>query len=56
MDVQYYKEEMEKIVARHKVDGDWEAAHAEADAVLCELLEALGCHEVVELYNQIPKE
>ena len=34
---------------------DQESAHADADDVLCELLEYLGFKEVVEEYHQIPK-
>ena len=34
---------------------DVEVAHAEADKVLCELLEKLGYGEVVEAWKKIPK-
>lgn len=36
-------------------DSDTESAHAEADQVLCNLLEQLGCKEVVTVYKEIPK-
>ena len=36
-------------------DTDAESAHYEADQVLCNLLEQLGCKEVVTVYNEVPK-
>jgi hypothetical protein len=36
-------------------DDDTEGAHAAADAVLCELLTALGYEQVVEAWNKINK-
>lgn len=36
-------------------DSDTESAHAEADQVLCNLLEQLGCKEVVTVYKEVPK-
>ena len=34
---------------------DTESAHADADTVLCDLLEALGYKKVVEEYNKVEK-
>lgn len=34
---------------------DTEEAHADADNVLCDLLEALGYKKVVEAYNKVSK-
>lgn len=34
---------------------DTESAHADADEVLCDLLEALGYKKVVEAYNKVDK-
>lgn len=34
---------------------DTEAAHAEADDILCTLLDVLGCKEVVKEYKAVPK-
>ena len=34
---------------------DVESVHAEADDILCQLLIILGCGEVVEKYNKVPK-
>jgi hypothetical protein len=36
-------------------NADVEAAHAEADQALCDLLEALGYKKVVEEYNKVEK-
>lgn len=38
------------------MDYDLETAHEKADDVLCDLLRDLGYGEVVETYNEIPKE
>lgn len=38
-----------------QVDGDTEAAHWEADKVLCRLLTALGCQDVVAEWEKIDK-
>ena len=35
--------------------GDTEAAHCDADDILCALLEALGYGDVVEKYNSVDK-
>lgn len=35
--------------------GDYEVAHGEADAVLCELLVALGYQDVVDEWEKVPK-
>lgn len=34
-------------------DSDPEAAHSQADGILCELLQALGMHDVVSAYQAI---
>ncbi len=34
---------------------DQEVAHLEADDILCELLVALGCKQVVDAFDKIPK-
>lgn len=34
---------------------DTESVHAEADQILCDLLEQLGCKEVVTAYKEVPK-
>ena len=34
---------------------DVESAHADADKVLCDLLEALGYKKIVEEYNKVEK-
>lgn len=36
-------------------DHDIESAHADADEVLCELLEVLGYTKIVEEYNKVQK-
>lgn len=36
-------------------NGDWEAAHGDADQVLCDLLTALGHGEVVEAWDKVGK-
>lgn len=36
-------------------NGDTEAAHSNADGVLCELLKALGYADVVEEYEKVDK-
>ena len=37
------------------LDRDHEAAHSEADGILCEILLSLGLDEVVAAYNDIDK-
>jgi len=34
---------------------DIEVAHCEADKILCELLEAFDCEDVVEAWKAVPK-
>tara|TARA_R110002049_G_scaffold281333_1_gene460835 strand:- start:6897 stop:7079 length:183 start_codon:yes stop_codon:yes gene_type:complete len=36
-------------------EGDIEAAHVEADAILCALLIELDCGEVVEAWQSVPR-
>ncbi len=36
-------------------DGDKDAAHGEADRILCRSLKLLGYRRLVELYEQVPK-
>lgn len=49
------KEEAILKLKEISLDGDTEAAHSDADSVLTDLLESLGCEEVVEAYHQIDK-
>ena len=42
-----------KLLAETKHDP--ELAHITADRLLCELLEKLGCQEVVAAYQKIPR-
>lgn len=35
--------------------GDPEEWHAEADSILCELLDYLGYHDFVEAFEEVPK-
>lgn len=44
---------MKKIV--DKGDNDPEMCHLEADEVLCSFLISLGCTELLDLYNKVPK-
>lgn len=39
---------------QHK-DGDTENQHAQADDVLCEVLESLGCKHLVEEWKRVPR-
>lgn len=48
------QEAIEKLNALYK-HGDTEAAHGEADDVLCELLRSLGLDDVVDAYSKIEK-
>lgn len=48
--VEQYKSRMMAID-----DSDCEAAHEEADDILCEILNNLGYGEVVDAYNNIEK-
>lgn len=34
---------------------DTEAVHLQADGILCDLLESMGCQEVVALFDQLNK-
>ena len=48
----------EEAIAQFKelqTSGDTEAAHSDADDVLCELLKSLGYEDVVEAYLEVPK-
>jgi len=45
---------IEKLKAQQGTD-DTESAHAQADNILCQLLESLGCADVVVEYNKIDK-
>ena len=46
-----YAEEMRKIASNH----DAELAHGNADALLVEILDELGFHETVRVYNSVKK-
>jgi hypothetical protein len=35
--------------------GDWEAAHGDADQILCDLLPALGHEDVVKAWDDVGK-
>jgi len=52
-------EELRKsIIERLKVcqqNLDIEMAHSDADDLLCELLRELGCSDVVEAWDEVPK-
>lgn len=48
------EEALERLKELDK-SGDTEAAHADADEVLCELLIALGYEDVVRAYKKIDK-
>jgi hypothetical protein len=48
----------EKAIARLKEqqnDGDIEAAHGNADNILCDFLRSLGYEDVVKEYLEVPK-
>ena len=45
--------DMEAVLLRG--DGDMEAVHAEADAILCRALKLLGYRRLVRLYDDVPK-
>lgn len=36
-------------------EGDYEMAHSEADAIICELLRTLGYDDVVEEWHKVGK-
>jgi hypothetical protein len=40
---------------RRAASDDTECAHAEADALLCQLLQELGYLDIVEEYRRVPK-
>lgn len=48
-------ERLKAIIAGAEIKRDPEGAHVDADQVLCDLLRALGCGDVVEAYDQIEK-
>jgi len=45
------KKEMEECVD----NGDTEAAHSDADDILCRLLHHLGYDEILDLYDEVNK-
>ena len=52
------KEEVAEAIDQLKdlqEDNDIESAHAEADSILCTVLEVLGQHELVEEYKKVNK-
>jgi hypothetical protein len=44
-----------ELLKMEQRNGDTEAAHSNADGVLCELLKALGYGDVVDEYIQVEK-
>ena len=54
-----YPGEMEAVARMKKIvdkgDDDPEMYHSEADDVLCGFLKSLGCTELLDLYNMVPK-
>ncbi len=48
------KEAVEQLKALEK-SGDTEAVHKDADDILCEVLKALGCKEVVDAFEKLDK-
>jgi len=48
------KEIQEKMQAEVESD-DPEIAHQNADTILCDLLNEMGIHKIVQAYNQITK-
>lgn len=46
-------EDMRKLAESSEADP--ERAHSEADNLLCETLQALGCVEIVEQYHKVHK-
>lgn len=49
------KEEAIEELKKAQVNHDTEIAHVEADDVLCQLLTALGCADVVKEYEKVGK-
>ena len=47
------EEAIEQIKALHHVDP--EEGHIEADSILCQLLQSLGCSEVVDEFDKLRK-
>lgn len=50
----FTKECVERLKAAQQNE-DVESAHAEADQVLCDLLEAIGFKAIVREYKEVPK-
>ena len=51
-----YLKRLQTIVEEsHSVGADVEAAHVEADEILCDILDMLGFKDIVEAYNAIEK-
>jgi len=49
---------MDEYLSRMKAlakDSDWEAAHSDADDILCEVLRALGYTDLIDYYDKIDK-
>jgi len=44
----------EKLIIESR-NGDTEAAHGNADDILCKLLNEFGLNEITEIYNNIEK-
>lgn len=49
------KEKAIELLKQEQQNFDTEAAHAIADAILCELLNSLGYQDVVAEYNKVNK-
>lgn len=51
-----YLKRLQTIVEESRsVGADVEAAHAEADGILCDILDMLGFEDIVEAYKAIEK-
>ncbi len=48
-------EQSERELYQLQFNGDVEAAHAQADDILTNLLKELGCNKVVDLFEKIEK-
>jgi hypothetical protein len=44
-----------KALEKLTKSNDPEAAHSKADAILCDLLDSLACHDVVEKWRKVQR-
>ena len=49
-----YKQYLDRLIDLQN-DDDLEYAHGEADCILCEILNCLGLHSIVDEYDKIEK-